>query len=68
MNDLWQFDAGKWTRLLMLGVLPEPRSNHHIVCDERTGRVYLHGGGGKGKVRFGDVWELQPEQLRWFPL
>jgi len=40
----------------MKGVPPEARSNHHILVDPRTNKAYLHGGGGKGKVRFGDVW------------
>lgn len=56
LNDFYcyDFDQRKWQTLSSLGQTPEPRSNHVMLTN--NGNIFIQGGGGVGKNRYGDLY------------
>ncbi|CAD8076570.1 unnamed protein product [Paramecium sonneborni] len=58
LNDFYtyDFDHNLWQLLQQNGQIPEPRSNHIMFIN--NGTIYIQGGGGLSKNRFGDLYSL----------
>jgi hypothetical protein len=57
LNDLWQFSAGVWTQLNVVGPTPSPRQLASMAYDGADGDVVLFGGQGASQL-YGDTWTL----------
>ncbi|CAD8142783.1 unnamed protein product [Paramecium octaurelia] len=58
LNDFYSydFDNNLWQTILQIGQVPEPRSNHIMFIN--NGTIYIQGGGGQTKTRFGDLYSF----------
>jgi hypothetical protein len=70
-GSLWCFDhsSGDWARIEPANPsapLPEPRSYHALVTDNRDA-IYLHAGCPEGD-RLNDLWAFQLSTRRWIQL
>ncbi|CAD8132082.1 unnamed protein product [Paramecium pentaurelia] len=58
LNDFYSydFDNNLWQTIVQNGLVPEPRSNHIMFIN--NGTIYIQGGGGLSKTRFGDLYSF----------
>ncbi|CAD8138614.1 unnamed protein product [Paramecium pentaurelia] len=58
LNDFYcyDFDNNLWQTIFQEGQVPEPRSNHIMFIN--NGTIYIQGGGGISKTRFGDLYSF----------
>jgi len=76
VEDTWEWDpaTGAWTNVSTAGSHPSARSQHAMVYEKSTGKIFLFGGGrsdpnssdGTGvSVSLGDAWEMDPATHAW---
>lgn len=75
-EDTWEWDptTGAWTDVASAGSHPSARSQHAMVYEASTGKVFLFGGGRSDSasydatgviVSLADAWELDPVAHAW---
>ncbi len=75
-EDTWDWDplTFAWTDVTSAGSHPSARSQHGMVYEKSTGKIFLFGGGrsdlnsydGTGMtISLGDAWELDPTTRAW---
>ncbi|MBN2575859.1 MAG: hypothetical protein JXP73_14930, partial [Deltaproteobacteria bacterium] len=74
---VWEPTTGAWTNVSTAGSRPSARSQHAMVYEKSTDKIFLFGGGRSDpyspdgtniSVSLGDAWELDPETYVWTQL
>jgi N-acetylneuraminic acid mutarotase len=69
LGDLWAYDLGAdtWTRVLVTGPAPSPRSGHVAAWIDGFGLVVIGGRDAEGSP-LDDSWRFDPSTSSWQPL
>jgi hypothetical protein len=65
VNDLWDWNGTKWTKLAT-ATSPDGRENSGLAYDALTNRMLLFG--GYAGHYFGDIWQYDTATNSWQPL